>query len=291
MADVKKYYYMRLKEDFFDTDEIRVLETMTDGYLYSNILLKMYLKSLKNEGRLMLNNIIPYSPQMIASVTGHQVGTVERALEIFKQLGFIDVLDNGAIYMLEIQNFIGKGSTEADRQREYDRRIAAEKKSSRNLTEILQKSAPEIEIENKDRDRDKDKDRAIEEQEAEIPAGISLAPASCKEVIDLYNTICISYPKVKSLSDSRKKAIKARLRSYSLDDFKVLFEKAEASSFLKGGNGRDWSATFDWLIKDSNIAKVLDGNYDDKPGNSAQRWNKENEDLYNRGLREWVAQG
>lgn len=289
MADVKKYYYMRLKEDFFDTDEIRVLETMTDGYLYSNILLKMYLKSLKNEGRLMLNNIIPYSPQMIASVTGHQVGTVERALEIFKQLGFIDVLDNGAIYMLEIQNFIGKGSTEADRQREYDRRIAAEKKSSRNLTEILQKSAPEIEIENKDRDRDKD--RAIEEQEAEIPDGISLAPASCKEVIDLYNTICISYPKVKSLSDSRKKAIKARLRSYSLDDFKVLFEKAEASSFLKGGNGRDWSATFDWLIKDSNIAKVLDGNYDDKPGNSAQRWNKENEDLYNRGLREWVAQG
>ena len=49
-----------------------------------------------------------------------------------------------------------------------------------------------------------------------------------------------------------------------MEDFKTLFEKAEASSFLKGANGRDWSANFDWLIKDSNMVKVLEGNYDDK---------------------------
>ena len=67
------------------------------------------------------------------------------------------------------------------------------------------------------------------------------------------------------MSDSRKKAIKARLRQYSIDDFKFLFEKAENSSFLKGANNRNWSATFDWLIKDSNMAKTLDGNYDDRP--------------------------
>ena len=46
-------------------------------------------------------------------------------------------------------------------------------------------------------------------------------------------------------------------------DFEQLFRKAEASSFLKGANGHNWKATFDWLIKDSNMAKVLDGNYDD----------------------------
>ena len=74
----------------------------------------------------------------------------------------------------------------------------------------------------------------------------------------------ISYPKLKTLSDTRKKAIKARLNTYSLDDFKNLFEKAEQSDFLKGKNDRNWIATFDWLIKDANIAKVLDGNYDNK---------------------------
>lgn len=84
------------------------------------------------------------------------------------------------------------------------------------------------------------------------------------EITELYNTICISYPKLKSISDARKRTINARLKVYVIDDFKRLFEMAESSKFLKGGNDRSWSATFDWLIKDSNMAKVLDGNYKDK---------------------------
>lgn len=83
---------------------------------------------------------------------------------------------------------------------------------------------------------------------------------------DIYNAICISFPKLSVLSDRRKKSIKARLNKYSVDDFKMLFEKAEASDFLKGANNRDWRANFDWLIKDSNMAKVLDGNYDNNKG-------------------------
>ena len=85
-----------------------------------------------------------------------------------------------------------------------------------------------------------------------------------QSVLDLYHTICVSYPKVRYLSDARKKAIKARLNTYTLEDFKTVFENAEASSFLKGGNDRNWSANFDWLIADKNIAKVLEGNYADK---------------------------
>ena len=125
---------------------------MKDGYLYSNILLKLYLRSLKNDGKLVVNDRIPYNAEMLASVTGHQVGTNKQALSMFKELGLIEILENGAIYMLDIQNFIGKGSTEADRQRLYDRRISDERKQkkltqSRNLEEIFEKSTPEIEIE------------------------------------------------------------------------------------------------------------------------------------------------
>ena len=152
MSDNKKYYYLRLKDNFFDSDELKILESMKDGYLYSNILLKLYLRSLKNDGKLVVNERIPYNAEMLASVTGHQVGTIKQALSIFKELGLIEVLENGAIYMLDIQNFIGKGSTEADRQRLYDRRISEERKQnkltqSRNLEEICKKSTPEIEIE------------------------------------------------------------------------------------------------------------------------------------------------
>ena len=144
MADNKKYYYMRLKENFFDTNEMKVLEAMQDGYKYSNILLKLYLMSLQSNGKLMLNERIPYNSQMIATITRHSVGDVEKALVLFKDLGLIEVLDSGAIYMLDIQKYIGKSSTEADRQREYQRKITCSKE---NCKESNKKSTPEIEIE------------------------------------------------------------------------------------------------------------------------------------------------
>ena len=148
MSDNKKYYYLRLKDNFFDSDELKILESMKDGYLYSNILLKLYLRSLKNDGKLVVNDRIPYNAEMLASVTGHQIGTVKQALSIFKDLGLIDVLENGAIYMLDIQNFIGRGSSEADRKREYRQRIESDRTNVQtNLRQISEKSPPEIEIE------------------------------------------------------------------------------------------------------------------------------------------------
>ncbi len=85
-----------------------------------------------------------------------------------------------------------------------------------------------------------------------------------QEIVDMYNNICVSLPRVTKLSEARKKAIRARYNQYAIEDFKRLFETAEGSSFLKGGGGQDWVASFDWLIKDSNMAKVLDGNYIDR---------------------------
>ena len=90
-----------------------------------------------------------------------------------------------------------------------------------------------------------------------------------QQIADMYNDTCVSFPKVTTLSDKRKKAIKARLNTYTEDDFKRLFEMAEDSDFLKGKNGRDWRATFDWLIADGNMAKVLDGNYKNKEGGNS----------------------
>ena len=109
----------------------------------------------------------------------------------------------------------------------------------------------EVEISKEKYSRDKGSDDS-----AESP--------SCQQIVDLYNSICKSFPSVRTLSDARRKAIKARLNTYTMDDFKTAFENAEGSSFLKGSNDRNWTATFDWLIKDSNMAKVLEGNYADR---------------------------
>ena len=117
MSDNRKYYYLKLKENYFDDDSIVLLESMQDGVLYSNILLKLYLKSLKHGGRLQLDEDIPYTAQMIATITRQQIGTVERALQIFLKLGLVEVLDSGTFYMSNIELLIGQSSTEAERKR------------------------------------------------------------------------------------------------------------------------------------------------------------------------------
>lgn len=171
MSDNQKYYYLKLVDNFFDRDEMIILESMPDGYLYSNILLKLYLRSLKNTGKLMFNDRIPYNSTMLANVTRHPVAVVEKAIDIFRQLGLVEILDNGAIYMLDIQDFIGKSSTEADRKRNYRRRIDEEKKQlsegkgqttgqmSQQSSESTGQMSDQISTIIRDRDRDRDRDR------------------------------------------------------------------------------------------------------------------------------------
>ncbi|EPB8155434.1 phage replisome organizer N-terminal domain-containing protein [Clostridium perfringens] len=156
MSDNKKYYYLKLKENFFDSAEIKVLESMPNGYKYSNLLLKLYLKALKFNGKLRLNEFIPYNHQMIAAVTGIDIDTVKVAFDLFEQLKLIEVMDDGTIYMLEIQNFIGKSSTEADRIRAYRNEIDNNKKKAlkeagqtcpQDSVQMYDKSTPELELE------------------------------------------------------------------------------------------------------------------------------------------------
>ena len=147
MSDNRKYYYLKLKENYFDDDSIVLLESMQDGVLYSNILLKLYLKSLKHGGRLQLDEDIPYTAQIIATITRQQIGTVERALQIFLKLGLVEVLDSGTFYMSNIELLIGQSSTEAERKRAarlQNKALSALRISGGHLSDIR---PPEIEIE------------------------------------------------------------------------------------------------------------------------------------------------
>ena len=151
---------------------------------------------------------------------------------------------------------VKSGKKVFDRQREKEKLLSVNCHAVSRDGHAMSRDGHAIE-----EDIEKDKDIDIEEKER----------TNCKQIVDLFHSICVSYPSVRTLSEARRKAIKARLKAYSLDDFKILFEKAEASSFLKGSNERNWSATFDWLIKDSNMAKVIDGNYDDKGKSQSEK--------------------
>ena len=117
---------------------------MPDGVLYSNLLLKLYLKSLKHGGRLQLDENIPYTAQRIATITHHQIGTVERALNIFLKLGLMERVSDGGFYMSNIELFIGKSSTEGERKKQA--RLALKAQSGQLSGHLSDIRPPEIEI-------------------------------------------------------------------------------------------------------------------------------------------------
>ena len=88
-------------------------------------------------------------------------------------------------------------------------------------------------------------------------------PVPFAQIAELYHAICTSYPQLRAIEGNRQKLIAGRWKKYrTLDAFRELFEKAEASDFLKGDNDRGWTADFDWLIRPTNMSKVLEGKYD-----------------------------
>lgn len=245
MADDKKYYYLKLKENFFDSDEMIILESMPDGYLYSNILLKLYLRSLKYKGRLMFNDRIPFNSVMLAQVTRHNVGVVEKAMQVLQQLGLVDVLDNGAIYMNDIQNFIGKSNTEADRVRRFREQKKLEQTRT-NVVQMYDKRTPEIEKEIKT-------EIESDKQRTSVP--------DYEQIRNLFVGVCKDLPQpnsVKTWTDARKKTI-ARA-NMDLPEWERLFKTVAESDFLCGKK-TDWKASFDWIIKPANRQKILEGAY------------------------------
>lgn len=257
MADVK---WIKITTDMFDNRKIKHLRRLPDG---NNIVL-IWVMLLTMAGRcnsggmIFLTENIPYTPKMLADELDFEENTVRLALEALERLGMV-VMSNGCFTIAgwsEHQNIDGMDKIRESKRLAQARWRAKQKALPPAVDSTVDSTVDGERISVDDAEEDIEEEREEEKERDKI---------DYKGIVAAFNSICVSFPSVKVLSDARKKAIKARMNTYSLDDFKTLFEKAEASSFLKGKNNSNWSATFDWLIKDSNMAKVLDGNYDDKP--------------------------
>lgn len=244
----KKYYWLKLKSDFFKSKTMKKLRKIAGGDTYTIIYLKLQLLSLQDEGKLFFENIEENFAEELALEIDEEPDNVQFTLLFLQKCGLLEYVNEDEIMLHEVPLAIGKETESAVKMRKSRAKKALETKQSQCDQSVIPCDTEiEIEIE-KDIDIEKEKRERVNYQ----------------QIADMYNDTCVSFPKVQSLSETRKKSIKARLNTYTLADFKLVFEKAEASDFLRGKNGRDWQANFDWLIKDANMAKVLDGNYDNK---------------------------
>ena len=119
MSQNKKYYWLKLKDDFFERDEIKIIESQKNGKDYINFYFKLLLKSLKTDGTLRFRDAIPYNIEMLSTITNCNIDTVNTAIKTFIGLGLMETWEDGTFFMLEVQNMVGSETSGAERVRKH----------------------------------------------------------------------------------------------------------------------------------------------------------------------------
>ena len=182
MAD-KKYYWLKLKKDFFKRHDIQIIENMPNGKDYVLFYLKLLVESVDHNGGLRFNETIPYNEQMLATITNTNIDTVSKAMELFRSLGMVEILDDQTIYMNEVSKMLGAETYWAEKKREQ------RQKAKLNLSEtpqighcpsevqtvqVMSKVEKEIDIElDKDIEKEKDKKKKKKPANADFTSLIS----------------------------------------------------------------------------------------------------------------------
>lgn len=289
MTDNKKFYWIKLKTDFFSQETIDFLMSQQNGCQYVVLYQMLCLKTANNGGTLATNigeMIVPYDINKIVRDTKYfDFDTVTIALGLFKQLGLIyESTEN----LLKISNFeLMVGSESASKE-------ATKKRNQR----IRKQLADNIKGEQRDKEGDKLSPRQRDKEGTICPTEIRVRDKSLEireksidnrykssevrdrditnnkdeflEIANLFNAICLSLTPIKSITDERIRKIFLIQQQYGNNfDFESFFKRVEKSDFLTGRNGKWYTAgekkaNFDWIMKLDNISKIQNGIYDNK---------------------------
>ena len=281
MATGKRYYWIKLKESFMTSDTVDYLMSQPNGANYVVLYQMLCLKTINTEGKLSRQIgeiLIPYDIEKIQrDCKWFSIDTIRVALNLYRSFGLIYEDQNGTLVLTDHNNLVGS-ETDYAAQKKLQRQNQQQQLPPPNADEGVDNVHSDVHTDNRDkisdiRDLDiTDEEREIEGEDIAVPQAETapppsrLPPCPFKKIMELYHQICVSYPRIEDIDGERKKAVAARWRKYGdIAVFEQVFRIAQASSFMKGENGRDWHADFDWMMRPSNIVKILEHKYDDKP--------------------------
>lgn len=144
-TEVKKFYWLKLKKDFFKRHDIQIIESMPNGKDYILFYLKLLCESLDHEGDLRFSEQIPYSEQMLSTITNTNIDIVRSAIKVFTELGMMDIMDDGTLFMSEVHKMIGFETEWAKKKREYRQRQLEDSERTKK-DNVRQEKEIEIEI-------------------------------------------------------------------------------------------------------------------------------------------------
>lgn len=163
MSETRRFYWLKLQEDFFDDDTIDFIESQQNGEKYCLFYLKLCLKALKSEGKLIRyigNMLMPYDEASLAKLTRTDVDTVRSAIVLFSKIGLVERLDSGELYLTQLNEMVGSETDRAKYMRQkriYEETRLKSEQCSPNVTRMLPECSQSIEIE-------KEKDIELEKE-------------------------------------------------------------------------------------------------------------------------------
>lgn len=276
--------WIKITTNIFDDDKIRLIEAMPAGDTIIVIWFKLLALAGKSNygGLMMFNDQIPYTVEMLVTLFRREKATIELALATFEKFKMIEVLDGEKILITNWEKHQNIEGMELIREKTR-LRVAAYRERMRidgdvtlpkrygNTDVTLQNKREELE---RDLDLEKEKDpfAPFEEQKgvsvATDPELLENEKIDYKSIGDYWNNRSL-LPSISKITDLRKPNINARIKEHGIDAVFQMIDQASKSPFLRGENGREFVASFDWCFRPKNFVKVLEGNYIPKNGSAS----------------------
>lgn len=302
MSVNKKYYWLKLKNDFFNNRQIKKLRRIAGGDTYTIIYLKLQLLSIDNGGIIEYKGTEKDIFEQLELEIDEDIDNIKITMNFLMANDLLECVDND-VFLNEVPNLIGSECKSAERVRKYRKNKELENQKALQCdNKTLQCNAPplqsntnvtkcntEIEIEKeKELELDLELERETEidtKSQSEINQSINQDCTLGKEmptqlensvnseiknnseqakIIEEWNSIDDNVPNVTLIrsGSTRQRLLQARINEYGFDNVLKGIDNVKNSQYLKG-YVKPFRITFDWFIKPNNFPKVLDGNYND----------------------------
>ena len=254
----KKYYWLKLKDNFFNQKEVKKLRRIAGGDTYTIIYLKMQLLSIKKDGIIEFEGTEKDLAEQLSYEIDEDGDNIQTTLLFLKANNLIEEISENNFLLTKVPDCIGKEGASAERVRRHrERKALLEKEKEQkmlqcnsevtNSNDVVIESNTEIEIE--------------KEIEKEINNNIS-KDIFINKVVSEWNSIGVS--PIKLIRGTRQKMLNARIKEYSEEGVLQAINNIKHSDFLKGQNKNSWVITIDWFLKPNNFIKVYEDNYNSK---------------------------